>query len=221
MAIWISSSATKKKSDCRGEDKWGVHVRLGGGEGADSGYQLHLGGVSDRLNSTTSVYLVRGVKTTLKASTLTHAVYQTSKYSSELIHSFLRFIRRSRQAEMAQPHTGGLLSPPELSPLEQEVLEEYDRLATNMKTVRFHSIQSYTLHHFLSLNLEKTRQFQVIAQRMLTQRRVCTAGNSARRPSFKSNSRNPRWPAGTGAQDESRIHAAQGECVQHRIAARD
>ncbi|KAL6881748.1 DASH complex subunit Dad3 domain-containing protein [Trichoderma longibrachiatum] len=36
---------------------------------------------------------------------------------------------------MAQPHTGGLLSPPELSPLEQEVLEEYDRLATNMKTL--------------------------------------------------------------------------------------
>ncbi|TFA99292.1 DASH complex subunit dad3 [Trichoderma ghanense] len=36
---------------------------------------------------------------------------------------------------MDQPHTGGLLSPPELAPLEQEVLEEYDRLATNMKTL--------------------------------------------------------------------------------------
>ncbi|KAL7812490.1 DASH complex subunit Dad3 domain-containing protein [Trichoderma gracile] len=36
---------------------------------------------------------------------------------------------------MDQPHTGGLLSPPELSPLEQEVLEEYDRLATNMRTL--------------------------------------------------------------------------------------
>ncbi|RFU75673.1 dash complex subunit dad3 [Trichoderma arundinaceum] len=30
---------------------------------------------------------------------------------------------------------GGLLSPPELSPLEQEILEEYERLATNMKTL--------------------------------------------------------------------------------------
>lgn len=27
------------------------------------------------------------------------------------------------------------LSPPELSPLEQEVLDEYERLAENMKTV--------------------------------------------------------------------------------------
>ncbi|KAL6691051.1 DASH complex subunit Dad3 domain-containing protein [Trichoderma pleuroticola] len=29
----------------------------------------------------------------------------------------------------------GLLAPPELSPLEQEVLEEYERLSTNMKTL--------------------------------------------------------------------------------------
>ncbi|KAM0254741.1 hypothetical protein ACHAQJ_006457 [Trichoderma viride] len=35
---------------------------------------------------------------------------------------------------MDQQH-GGLLSPPELSPLEQEILEEYERLATNMKTL--------------------------------------------------------------------------------------
>ncbi|KAL7933483.1 DASH complex subunit Dad3 domain-containing protein [Trichoderma chlorosporum] len=34
---------------------------------------------------------------------------------------------------MDQQH--GLLSPPELSPLEQQVLEEYERLATNMKTL--------------------------------------------------------------------------------------
>jgi DASH complex subunit DAD3 len=38
---------------------------------------------------------------------------------------------------MDQPHAGGgLISPPELSPMEQEILEEYERLATNMKTVR-------------------------------------------------------------------------------------
>jgi DASH complex subunit DAD3 len=29
-----------------------------------------------------------------------------------------------------------LMSPPELSPLEQEVLDEYERLAENMKKVR-------------------------------------------------------------------------------------
>ncbi|KAM0516042.1 hypothetical protein ACHAPE_005665 [Trichoderma viride] len=37
---------------------------------------------------------------------------------------------------MDQPHAGGgLISPPELSPMEQEILEEYERLATNMKTL--------------------------------------------------------------------------------------
>ncbi|KAI4593234.1 hypothetical protein LQW54_009867 [Pestalotiopsis sp. IQ-011] len=34
---------------------------------------------------------------------------------------------------MDQPQPNPLLSPPELSPMEQEVLEEYERLAENMK----------------------------------------------------------------------------------------
>ncbi|KAM0340697.1 hypothetical protein ACHAPU_010369 [Fusarium lateritium] len=33
---------------------------------------------------------------------------------------------------MDQTQNGGLLDPPELSPLEQEVLDEYERLADNM-----------------------------------------------------------------------------------------
>jgi hypothetical protein len=33
------------------------------------------------------------------------------------------------------PTSGLLIPPPELSPLEQEVLEEYERLAENMKKV--------------------------------------------------------------------------------------
>ncbi|CAJ0545499.1 uncharacterized protein FTOL_04771 [Fusarium torulosum] len=33
---------------------------------------------------------------------------------------------------MDQTQTGGLLDPPELTPLEQEVLDEYERLADNM-----------------------------------------------------------------------------------------
>ncbi|KAJ2970281.1 hypothetical protein NUW58_g9744 [Xylaria curta] len=37
---------------------------------------------------------------------------------------------------MDQATSNPLLSPPELSPLEQEVLEEYERLAENMKKVR-------------------------------------------------------------------------------------
>jgi hypothetical protein len=45
-----------------------------------------------------------------------------------------------------------LTSPPELTPLEQEVLEEYERLAENMKKVRFtHSLIQPTIHsHILS-----------------------------------------------------------------------
>lgn len=34
-----------------------------------------------------------------------------------------------------RPGSSALLSPPELSPLEQEVLDEYERLADNMKNV--------------------------------------------------------------------------------------
>ncbi|ORY56065.1 DASH complex subunit Dad3 [Pseudomassariella vexata] len=34
---------------------------------------------------------------------------------------------------MAQPSANPLLSPPELTPLEQEVIDEYERLAENMK----------------------------------------------------------------------------------------
>lgn len=37
---------------------------------------------------------------------------------------------------MDQPQPNPLLSPPELSPMEQEVLEEYERLAENMKKVQ-------------------------------------------------------------------------------------
>ncbi|KAI0137261.1 DASH complex subunit Dad3-domain-containing protein [Xylariales sp. AK1849] len=35
--------------------------------------------------------------------------------------------------DQPQPQPNPLLSPPELSPVEQEVLEEYERLAENMK----------------------------------------------------------------------------------------
>lgn len=41
---------------------------------------------------------------------------------------------------MDVPTTNPLLAPPELSPLEQEVLEEYERLAENMKNVRSYMI---------------------------------------------------------------------------------
>ena len=37
--------------------------------------------------------------------------------------------------QQAPPATSSLLSSPDLSPLEQEVLEEYERLAENMKRV--------------------------------------------------------------------------------------
>jgi DASH complex subunit DAD3 len=41
---------------------------------------------------------------------------------------------------MDQTQAGGLLDPPELTPLEQEVLDEYERLADNMNKVRLHNL---------------------------------------------------------------------------------
>jgi len=40
------------------------------------------------------------------------------------------------------PGASNPLSPPELTPLEQEVLDEYERLANNMKEVRCHTLTS-------------------------------------------------------------------------------
>lgn len=40
--------------------------------------------------------------------------------------------------------TSGLLSPPELTPLEQEVLDEYERLADNMNKVQPHDPTHYS-----------------------------------------------------------------------------
>lgn len=45
------------------------------------------------------------------------------------------------------PGASNLLSPPELTPLEQEVLDEYERLANNMKEVRCHTLASPRLTH--------------------------------------------------------------------------
>jgi DASH complex subunit DAD3 len=39
-----------------------------------------------------------------------------------------------------RPQSSILTSPPELTPLEQEVLEEYERLAENMKKVPNHPL---------------------------------------------------------------------------------
>lgn len=45
---------------------------------------------------------------------------------------------------MEQGAPSGILSPPELTPLEQEVLDEYERLADNMNKV-WHSCPSIGL----------------------------------------------------------------------------
>jgi DASH complex subunit DAD3 len=45
---------------------------------------------------------------------------------------------------MEQGAPSGILSPPELTPLEQEVLDEYERLADNMNKV-WHSCPSVRL----------------------------------------------------------------------------
>lgn len=102
-------------------------------------------------------------------------------------------------------HGGGagsgsnLLSPPELTPLEQEVLDEYERLAHNMKQVR--------------------------KPRSTPCRRLCLtraeAGHGARRAGLAARDRDPRRPARAGAQDEPGLYPAQGERLQHCAAAGD
>jgi hypothetical protein len=51
--------------------------------------------------------------------------------------------------------SNNILSPPELSPLEQEVLEEYERLAENMKKVK-HLLCITTLQRVVTSTLADT-----------------------------------------------------------------
>lgn len=48
-----------------------------------------------------------------------------------------RATKSTSAGEMDQSTSSALLSQPELSPLEQDVLDEYERLAENMKKVCF------------------------------------------------------------------------------------
>lgn len=113
---------------------------------------------------------------------------------------------------MDQAATNPLLSPPELSPLEQEVLEEYERLAENMKKVRnplpLHVPQS---ENHLSASFKKT----------LIPTLKSTARLRPRHHGEPADDADPRRPARARAQDEPRLHAAQGQRVQHRAAAGD
>ncbi|KAH0601925.1 hypothetical protein MHUMG1_00804 [Metarhizium humberi] len=86
-----------------------------------------------------------------------------------------------------------ILSTPELSPLEQEVLEEYERLAGNMKQAVDGEADAL----------------------------VCVVGECAGRPCFEPVDGNTGWAAGPGAQDEPGVYAAQGERVQHSAATGD
>lgn len=66
-----------------------------------------------------------------KADTRT---FKVPTWTATVRHAFLS--GRTATASSADPaRTMDALSPPELSPLEQEVLDEYERLAENMKTV--------------------------------------------------------------------------------------
>lgn len=118
---------------------------------------------------------------------------------------------------MEQQQHGGLLSPPELSPLEQEVLEEYERLSTNMKTVRAKQRLNFPIAHSISFFF-KPRQLEWKEMLMGC---TCTAGDSAGQSGVEPDRRDPRRAAGAGAQDELGVYAAQGECVQHCAAAGD
>lgn len=51
-------------------------------------------------------------------------------------HDNFNWITTQVDTNMDQQNTNPLLPPSEVSPLEQEILDEYERLAENMKTVR-------------------------------------------------------------------------------------
>lgn len=59
--------------------------------------------------------------------------FVTRTNKPEVNHRQTKTTRAS--AAMESGSSNALLSPPELSPLEQEVLDEYERLAKNMKKV--------------------------------------------------------------------------------------
>lgn len=94
--------------------------------------------------------------------------------------------------------SASLPSHEDLTPKEQAVLEEYERLAENMSKVRPTAALCCG---------------NVFAN--------STAGQAPGRSGWPTGDRDTRRPSGVGAQDESRVYAAQGECVQHCAAARD
>lgn len=120
---------------------------------------------------------------------------------------------------------GSLLSPPELTPLEQDVLDEYEKLAENMKKVRLLHTSFNSISNSCLLRSRGGRQFAKQApscghSSQLTVRLSLACLHSGP-PGLTAQRRDSRWTAGSGAQDEFSIHSAQGECVQHRSTARD
>lgn len=116
---------------------------------------------------------------------------------------------------MEQQQHGSLLSPPELSPLEQEVLEEYERLSTNMKTVRIpNTTTQISQWPYFSIYLKPCQMLMGWDLRV-------SAGDFAGQSGVEPNRRDFGRAAGAGAQDELGVYAAQGECVQYCAAAGD
>lgn len=130
--------------------------------------------------------------------------------------------RRSR-APVMESTMNTLSDPPELSPLEQEVLEEYEVLAENMKKVFIfcspppapstpHPLPSHPAYLPTSRSpFPHTQMGQGL--RVPTGRRIrltSLARPPPRHPSRGPQHRDPRRPAGPRAQDEPRLHASQG-----------
>ena len=100
-----------------------------------------------------------------------------------------------------------------LSPLEQEVLDEYARLLGNLNNVRI-SFPSFSLSvpsHFCFAWKPNGLLFCS----------VFLAVGAAGPPSGESVAGDSGFVAGVGAQDEPGVYAAQGERVQHTAAGAD
>lgn len=94
----------------------------------------------------------------------------------------------------------GMLSPPEVLPLEQDILDEYERLAENMKKVCFPLTSALS-----PPTPPPSYQFGAKQRGLTTIARIYT-----RQPRERADDGHTGRAAGAGAQDQPGLHAAQG-----------
>ena len=106
---------------------------------------------------------------------------------------------------------------PTISPLEQEVLDEYATLLDNLNKVCFHPSLLLFPNLFLSSSNSvpfcPALPFSPGHNNLLTLSDMISALHLPLNPLRQTNSRDPRRPQTTGEKDEPCVYAFEGECV--------